>query len=223
MATGKGERRPSVILPTQRGLRLEENAAFSAVFDHLLTSVLAPERAGVKAAPKTTVGGFDVGESRWTWEQHISERLRDWLAHLPNQYVAGFSEALVEAGEKLLPQYPFDTWETILKRRQLLAQSKHDTAVWLAELKRRKEVLTDAETSARNVGVSAQLPKLLERLRKATAAPGRKSELAKALARSLGRDIPLASVSRWLSGEREPGGEIALRLLHWVESQEPTK
>jgi hypothetical protein len=30
----------------------------------------------------------------------------------------------------------------------------------------------------------------------------------------------LASVSRWLSGEREPGGEIALLMLKWVELQE---
>lgn len=74
--------------------------------------------------------------------------------------------------------------------------------------------LTDAETSARSVSAKAQLPELLERLKKATAEPGKKTALAAFL------KVPLASISRWLSGEREPGGEVTLQLLRWVELQE---
>jgi len=74
--------------------------------------------------------------------------------------------------------------------------------------------LTDVESSSRLEDVKPQLPSLLERLQKATQDSGQKSALAKSL------DVPLASVSRWLAGDREPGGEITLKLLKWVEQQE---
>jgi DNA-binding transcriptional regulator YiaG len=80
-----------------------------------------------------------------------------------------------------------------------------------------KKDLTDTETIATTSDVKAQLPKLLERLKKASSASGKKSELANFLG------VPLASVSRWLSGEREPGGEITLKMFHWVEQQERQK
>ncbi len=59
-----------------------------------------------------------------------------------------------------------------------------------------------------------QLPGLLERLRQATAAPGCKTELSAWLG------VPPASLSQWLAGTREPGGEYALRLLRWVQGRE---
>jgi transcriptional regulator with XRE-family HTH domain len=74
--------------------------------------------------------------------------------------------------------------------------------------------LTDTASANKREAVKAQLPNLLERLKKATAEPGAKSALAEFL------DVPLASLSRWLSGEREPGGETTLRLLQWVEAAE---
>ena len=74
--------------------------------------------------------------------------------------------------------------------------------------------LTEAEINNIAKYVTSQLPELLERVRKASSASGKKSELAKFLG------APLASVSRWLSGDREPGGEIALKMLHWVLHQE---
>jgi len=77
-----------------------------------------------------------------------------------------------------------------------------------------KQDLTHSETYPKDVAVKAQLPGLLERLKKATAEAGKKTALAEFL------KVPLASVSRWLSGEREPGGEVTLQLLKWVELQE---
>jgi outer membrane biogenesis lipoprotein LolB len=71
--------------------------------------------------------------------------------------------------------------------------------------------------------VKAQLPHLLKRLALATKESGRMSELADFLGMATGKRVPLASVSRWLSGKREPGGEITLQLLHWVEHQERQK
>lgn len=77
--------------------------------------------------------------------------------------------------------------------------------------------LTETETHGKVEGVKSQLPTLLERLKKASEPAGQKTALAKFLG------VPLASVSRWLSGEREPGGEITLQLLKWVEQQERQK
>jgi transcriptional regulator with XRE-family HTH domain len=76
-----------------------------------------------------------------------------------------------------------------------------------------KRYLTNAESADSSIDVEAQLPELLERLKKATSAPGKKTELAGVL------KAPLASVSRWLSGEREPGGEIALQMDAWAIKQ----
>jgi DNA-binding transcriptional regulator YiaG len=84
-------------------------------------------------------------------------------------------------------------------------------------VERLKKDLTETETSVRDIDVKAQLPILLERLKTAAEKSGKKSKLAEFL------DVPLASVSRWLSGEREPGGEITLKLLRWVEQQERQK
>jgi len=77
--------------------------------------------------------------------------------------------------------------------------------------------LTKAESIVINSDVKSPLPAFLERIKKASSATGKKSELAKFLG------APLASVSRWLSGEREPGAEITLKMLKWVEQQERQK
>ena len=84
------------------------------------------------------------------------------------------------------------------------------------ELDKKKEtsVLTNVNESVKYARVKSLMANLLGRLRRATRERGKKSELAADL------KVPLPSVSQWLSGEREPGGETTLKLLHWVERQE---
>ena len=77
-----------------------------------------------------------------------------------------------------------------------------------------KTTLNKLNESVKLSPVNPQLPVLLERLNRATQAHGKKSELASYLG------VELASVSQWLSGKREPGGETTLKMLHWVEVQE---
>jgi len=77
-----------------------------------------------------------------------------------------------------------------------------------------KKQLTSLSESVKFEIVKPQLPALLERLKSATKQKGKKTELAADL------NVPLASISQWLSGEREPGGEYTLKLLKWVEWQE---
>ena len=76
------------------------------------------------------------------------------------------------------------------------------------------QMLTEVSENANLAGVKSPLAQLLDRLNQATAAKGRKAELAEYL------KAPRPCVSDWLSGKREPSGETTLRLLQWVEQQE---
>jgi transcriptional regulator with XRE-family HTH domain len=77
--------------------------------------------------------------------------------------------------------------------------------------------LTDVSERVNIEDVKPKLPNLMKRLEIATAQRGKKSELAKFLG------VSLVQVSQWLSGNREPGGETTLKMLHWVEAQERNK
>lgn len=77
-----------------------------------------------------------------------------------------------------------------------------------------KKPLTDVTESAKYDSVKSRIGNLMDRLKRATAERGTKSKLAEYLG------VPLANVSQWLSGEREPAGETTLKMLHWVELQE---
>ena len=75
-------------------------------------------------------------------------------------------------------------------------------------------LLTEPLSAAKLVPVKSQLDNLLAGLDRLVKEPGSKTALADFLG------APLASVSRWLSGKREPGREITLKMLRWVEQQE---
>jgi transcriptional regulator with XRE-family HTH domain len=75
-------------------------------------------------------------------------------------------------------------------------------------------LLTGVAVSGKLAPVKSQLKSLLADLNRLTTEPGTKTKLADFLG------APLTSVSRWLSGEREPGGETTLQMLRWVQEQE---
>ena len=77
--------------------------------------------------------------------------------------------------------------------------------------------LTNVISSDNSNNVKTEMQQLLDRLNKATADRGMKV----ALARFMG--VPLPSISFWLSGAKEPGGQTTLKLLKWVEEQEAKK
>jgi hypothetical protein len=62
--------------------------------------------------------------------------------------------------------------------------------------------------------MQSELPRLIERLKRATKQRGKKAELAQFLA------VHQARISEWLSCKKEPGGETTLKLLNWVEKKE---
>jgi transcriptional regulator with XRE-family HTH domain len=100
-------------------------------------------------------------------------------------------------------------------RNQVKAVHQANTAAqsWSVE-KEDGKALTDTSDSSLMGAVKPQLPRLLERLKKATGEYGKAAALAKFLG------VSKESVSRWLSGKMEPGGEVTLKLLKWVEEQE---
>jgi transcriptional regulator with XRE-family HTH domain len=62
--------------------------------------------------------------------------------------------------------------------------------------------------------VSSKLKLLLQRLLAATSQRGKKVELARFVG------VPQPRVSEWLSGFHEPGAEVTLHLLEWVQVEE---
>ena len=80
-----------------------------------------------------------------------------------------------------------------------------------------KKDLQDTSLKSNSEGVKSEICKLIEQVKHKASKPGAKSELA----RTLG--VAPARISEWLSGEKEPGGEYTLKLLHWVKQQERQK
>jgi hypothetical protein len=90
------------------------------------------------------------------------------------------------------------------------------------EVERKKLLARKEELTTRDESVTLNLVKtiptmnaLREALRKLLKQPGNRADLMKHLP-----GVPRESISRWLSGEREPGGDTTLQLLKWVELQE---
>jgi transcriptional regulator with XRE-family HTH domain len=226
-------------MPTSHEIGVDPNALFSKVFD----TQLAPRFR--KDDDKRPLG---LPEGPKTLREHISTLGEDIAIMFlgsqrsDEQYSAGLVEILnnplpvpavtmeaarvvaenlhhrllQKAGKPALP--PGATkLSSILEPGKLLHAHYQYVLKKASEESRldKKRGLTHSEIAATSVDVKAQLPSLLEQLRKATAEPGKKTALAKFLR------APLASVSRWLSGDREPGGETVLQMQAWLKR--PTK
>jgi transcriptional regulator with XRE-family HTH domain len=70
--------------------------------------------------------------------------------------------------------------------------------------------LTNVHTYGHSRVVRWDLPKLIEELRHATQGRGGQARVSREL------KVNRRTISAWLSGESEPGGDAALRLLYWV-------
>jgi transcriptional regulator with XRE-family HTH domain len=116
-----------------------------------------------------------------------------------NAEVEELLELLLQA-KKMTPQH-WDAYIRILGRARIVATDTEN------------KVLTDNAIIPTLAPVKSSLETLRSRLKRATQARGKKTELARFL-----RMSP-ESVSRYL-GSVEPGGETTLRILQWVEEQE---
>ena len=134
---------------------------------------------------------------------------------------------LISRGSNILGSISFEN-DTAASRAESLInafQKSNFMEVWPAlreSVFEDQEPLPDAEIKmevdtitgySNTPAVKSEIERLVARLKRATAQPGKKAELARFM------DVQPPRVSEWLSGQ-EPGGEYALRLLKWVEQQE---
>ena|ERR1044071_2689736 len=201
-------------IPAIEDLGITQTALFSEVFDRFLSQPLTPRLASAEPAPVLGEAIRRSVSGRRTALKTLNFYMRDWFLKVPDSKINLLFRELRKFGNSLVKSFPKEDWQTILQR----AADWDALESRIAEAAKTKGSQTfplpNISESVNHLDVKAQLPNLLERLRKATAARGTKSALAKYL------KVPLASVSQWLSGEREPGGETTLRLLQWVEQQE---
>ena len=61
--------------------------------------------------------------------------------------------------------------------------------------------------------MKSEIQKLIEQVKRKASRPGAKAALARTL------DVAPARITEWLAGAKEPGGNYALRLKNWVETQ----
>lgn len=200
--------------PTKGGITSSD--PFSFVYHSTLKHALLLSRSAWvnndQSFPLFRVG--DTVEGRVSGKALFAEIIGGYLEQVADGHVNSFLDQAQSAVQKAFDQTPKDTSENISKRAKSMLQlgSLQPPFAFSDD-----NNLTKAESPVVSGGtMKLQLPSLLDRLRKATSAPGKKTELAEALRPK----VPLASVSRWLSGEREPGGEATLQLLRWVEMQE---
>ena len=221
-------------MPTPHDLGVDPNALFSEAFDTRLATIFQMEDDKTRLLPPdspatleehskslgSSIACMFLGSQR-TDEQRSAALLEILNNPLPVPSITieaarAVAESLHQvllqkAGKSPLPPHTTKL-SSILEPGKLL-NTHYQHVLKMARQESVKIDLTKSETSIRNVDVKAQLPELLGRLKEATSASGKKTELAVFL------KAPLASVSRWLSGEREPGGEIALKMDAWATEQ----
>jgi hypothetical protein len=212
LATGTGGMRPPVILPTPADLGVSNSAVFSQVFDGLLSRALKK--------PKTDDAAkrHDAAELRLAADNLRSRKageltrfMEDCLDRLRDEEIEGFAYKVLRFAEACVENRPKDDWRNVLARRQRAALLEE-----YLEAQEKYQLTSDCALVTVS-GVKENLlnlKSLVATINRLTRKPGGKSELAEHLG------LPLASISRWLSGEREPGGEYTLRLLRWVKQQQ---
>jgi len=207
-ATGRGLPKGYIILPTIEELKINANAVFSEVY---LGSLLPSFKNEDEEFQLAMILRYHRGLQN---ADLVKKAFRD----VPEDQIGDLAQSLENFIFRFLAKHPDSDSKQELQRQIWYANAKQFFHSPNAERPNAEDSefthLTDAETIESLPEVKAQLPNLLVRLNQATRESGRMSALAELLG------VPLASVSRWLSGKREPGGEITLKLLQWVEQQE---
>jgi hypothetical protein len=209
LATGEGEQKSIIPLPSLKSFGLPEDALFVEVFDlhvrpHWVSDIGEDTQAG-----QLTHIARSHHIKRWFHANNLAAYSRnEWLPRVPDSKLTEFFRKLHSAAEALVNQYPPLSPEEYLERRTAMATLDADYNATRG--------LTPI-TAERNLSpMKSPLAKLIDRVRDATRLKGMKAELAKSL------NVPAPRVSEWLRSMDpvEPSGETTLRLLQWVEQQE---
>jgi hypothetical protein len=232
LATGNGHWWLSVPIPSPKELGVGARTPYSKIYEKHLSKTVAETTKEWESRPPPEpiplrINAADPRE-RLMAEAKMVNWLKRFILCLPDSNLEAFLNFLYLKGTRLARSYPIDSKTEFEKRIQAMDRVR-------AQMEAYKKIpddeqhgapkynLTDTASYIKVAEVKPQLPSLLERLNLATMETGKMSALAVFLAVQTKRKVPLASVSRWLSGKREPGGEITLLMQHWVEQQERQK
>lgn len=211
LATGDGPIEMRVYLPSATAFKVNENALFSEVFLGELLALFKNEYPDRESEM----------ELRYQRGQVTANQVKSWFVEfVPDGKVRQLEEELENFWKQFSKDFKSEDPKRKTQRQIWFRQMEQKIKAKTVSEFQKAQIfnLTDTETSAIDGGdMKKQLPSLLERLNRATKETGKMSTLADYL------KVPLASVSRWLSGKREPGGETVLQLLKWVEQQERQK
>jgi transcriptional regulator with XRE-family HTH domain len=211
-ATGEPPMLPYFLISQAFASKLDTESLFSAVFDDYLDAHL--EQAELELKRLVGDRAFYTGDFESGMLHNIarvgespSEAIRFYLVKQVLMYCSRLPEDLrVEYGNSLM-----EASEAFIKKHRRTIDKVFSSA---QRPQLEKKDLTEASYQNTTENVKELLPNLRKKLNKLTQSAGKKSELADFV------EAPLASVSRWLSGDREPGGEVTLKLLKWVEQEE---
>lgn len=194
LATGEGGLLGYVKLPLETGLQIDAGELFSGIWDRFLGHHV--KKVVLAKAFQTRIFSAYPGAAAKAKRGYLRAMLQSWFDRLPPELYADYFGELMAKSSEFCQQ--------------------HGLLRLVPELRKEndKSLLTQVDVSANITAVRTPMENLMARLNAATKARGKKTELAKALG------IPLETVSRYLAGNMEPGGEVTLRLLKWVEQEE---
>lgn len=188
---------------------IAEKATFSEVYE----TVLAPFfTAHQKALRDYTEGAMDAAGV-----EEFDETTTPIAGHIQPKDVALIVARIVLS---MAAKTPFSHYEALYSAISAalssFAREHQGILESFAKLQKPSALppLTEDTQKSNSLPVHSPLANLIERVKRAASASGKKAELARLL------DVAPARVSEWLAGKKEPGGETTLRLLAWVEQQE---
>lgn len=206
-------------LPHPDSARAGQNALLTDVFKEIYQ--LSGEERRVTKTRKVRVDAAELAH-RWIMILALRNQLDAWIASLPDGCAQDFAGQLSRFAAQYLKALPADSPELIQARLDglLWEKMRADVARKIPappllpnEPRNDQGVDYEVNTLSNEKAPTATLPRLIERLNRATQARGSKAELAAWLG------VHRQMVTDWLSGKQKPGGEITLQLLQWVERQ----
>lgn len=198
LAVGKGDILAFHPVPSLSDLKASPSAKFSEIYDQRLAPGKDFHDYGLLPRPLHFYG------DRYATLKAMNQNFEVWLSRVPeartDEFYQRFFQLIEQRFRSLFDTMPNAALQALLELR-------------LENAKTHKSLLTDYSEKHTNESTMKPIPTLrglLEAVKKATAKRGQRAALARAF------KISPASLSEWLRGESEPGGEITLRLWKWV-------
>jgi transcriptional regulator with XRE-family HTH domain len=215
IASGDGRMDIGVALPRPASLGVSKSALFTEVFAAKLCESVQKKIQELERDPRFMFGEMKTpvdAKGRVVTEALLRLDMREWLTAVPD---AKFQELVNRIRYAAMPLV-YD-WDATPGDLEQIEPRRLEMEVERKKLLARKEELTtrDESVTLNLVKTIPTMNALREALRKLLKQPGNRADLMKHLP-----GVPRESISRWLSGEREPGGDTTLQLLKWVELQE---